>query len=66
MLEPMLAIWLSLLHATNDMFGAFLTPLLPRLQQLYGVSYGAVSLVVAFYSFSSSLMQPFSGLAQSF
>ena len=44
------------------MFSSFLTPLLPRLQASFGVSYAAVSLLVAIYSFSSSLLQPVAGL----
>jgi FSR family fosmidomycin resistance protein-like MFS transporter len=58
----MLPFVLSLLHTANDMFGAFLTPLLPRLQANFGVSYAAVSLLVAVYSFTSSLLQPLAGL----
>ena len=53
---------LSWLHATNDLFGAFLTPLLPKLQAVFGVSYGAVSLLVALQSFTGSLLQPLAGL----
>ena len=44
------------------MFSSFLTPLLPRLQASFGVSYAAISLLVAIYSFSSSLLQPVAGL----
>ncbi|CAN5857951.1 MFS transporter [soil metagenome] len=62
MLERVLPLLLSLLHTTNDMFGSFLTPLLPRLQASFGVSYGAVSLLVAVYSLTSSLLQPVAGL----
>lgn len=62
MLGPMLPLLISWLHATNDLFGAFLTPLLPKLQAAFGVSYGAVSLLVAVYSLSSSLLQPVAGL----
>ena len=62
MLWLMLTLLLSLLHATNDMFGAFLTPLLPRLQESLGVKYGVVSLLVAVYSLTSSLLQPVAGL----
>jgi FSR family fosmidomycin resistance protein-like MFS transporter len=58
----MLPILLTLLHGTNDMFGAFLTPLLPKLQTAFGVSYGAVSALVAVYSLTSSLLQPVAGL----
>lgn len=57
-----LPLLLSLVHATNDLFGALLTPLLPRLQQAFGVSYGAVAVLVSVYSLSSSLMQPIAGL----
>jgi MFS transporter, FSR family, fosmidomycin resistance protein len=52
----------SLLHTTNDLFGAFLTPLLPRLQTFFGVNYASVSLLVAIYSLTSSLLQPVAGL----
>lgn len=62
MLGLMLPLLLSWLHATNDLFGAFLTPLLPKLQAAFGVSYGAVSLLVAVYSLTSSLLQPAAGL----
>ncbi len=58
----MLPLLLSLLHATNDLFSSLLTPLLPRLQSAYGVSYGAISALVAVYAFSSSLLQPVAGL----
>lgn len=53
---------LSWLHATNDLFGAFLTPLLPKLQAAFGVSYGAVSTLVALQSLTGSLLQPLAGL----
>ncbi len=62
MICVVLPLLLSLLHIFNDMFSSFLTPLLPRLQTTYGVSYAAISLVVAIYSFSSSLLQPVAGL----
>ncbi|MGL4611841.1 MAG: MFS transporter [Trueperaceae bacterium] len=52
----------SLLHTTNDLFGAFLTPLLPRLQTFFGANYGTVSVLVAVYSLTSSLLQPVAGL----
>jgi MFS transporter, FSR family, fosmidomycin resistance protein len=52
----------SLLHTTNDLFGAFLTPLLPRLQTFFGVNYASVSILVAIYSLTSSLLQPVAGL----
>lgn len=58
----MLPLILSFLHICNDMFSSFLAPLLPSLQGRFGVSYAAVSLVVAIYSFSSSLLQPVAGL----
>ena len=58
----MLPLLLSALHVFNDMFSSFLAPLLPRLQTNFGVSYAAISLVVAVYSFSSSLLQPVAGL----
>lgn len=53
---------LSILHATNDMFGAFLTPLLPTLQRNFGVNYATVSVAVAVFSLTSSLLQPVAGL----
>lgn len=62
MLLCVLPLLVSFLHICNDMFSSFLTPLLPRLQNSFGVSYAAVSLVVAIYSFSSSLLQPVAGL----
>ena len=58
----MLPLLLSLLHATNDLFGAFLTPLLPKLQVAFGVGYGAVSLLVALQPLPGSLLQPLAGL----
>ncbi|GEM87687.1 MFS transporter [Meiothermus granaticius] len=58
----MLPLLLSLLHATNDLFGAFLAPLLPKLQLAFGVGYGAVSLLVALQSLTGSLLQPVAGL----
>jgi FSR family fosmidomycin resistance protein-like MFS transporter len=58
----MLPVLLTILHGTNDMFGSFLTPLLPKLQTAFGVSYGAVSALVAVYSLTSSLLQPVAGL----
>jgi MFS transporter, FSR family, fosmidomycin resistance protein len=57
-----LPLLLSLVHATNDMFGAFLTPLLPRLQETFGVSYAAVAALVSVYAFSGSILQPVAGL----
>lgn len=44
------------------MFGSFLTPLLPRIQASFGVTYATVSILVAVYSFTSSLLQPVAGL----
>lgn len=58
----MLPLLLSLLHATNDLFGAFLAPLLPKLQLAFGVGYGAVSVLVALQSLTGSLLQPVAGL----
>ncbi len=62
MLFIVLPLLLSLLHISNDLFSSFFTPLLPRLQSNFGVTYAAISLVVAIYSFSSSLLQPVAGL----
>lgn len=58
----MIPLLLSLLHATNDLFGAFLTPLLPKLQAAFGVGYGSVSVLVAAQSLTGSLLQPIAGL----
>ncbi len=58
----MLPLIVSLLHATNDLFSAFLTPLLPTLQKFFGVKYGTISILVAVYSLTSSLLQPVAGL----
>jgi len=44
------------------MFSSFLTPLLPRIQAGFGVTYATVSVLVAVYSFTSSLLQPLAGL----
>jgi FSR family fosmidomycin resistance protein-like MFS transporter len=52
----------SLLHTTNDLFSSFLTPLLPTIQKFFGVKYATVSILVAVYSLTSSLMQPVAGL----
>lgn len=58
----MLPLIVTLLHTTNDLFGAFLTPLLPTLQKFFGVNYGTISILVAVYSLTSSLLQPVAGL----
>ncbi len=58
----MLPVIVSLLHATNDLFSAFLSPLLPTLQKFFGVKYGTISVLVAVYSLTSSLLQPVAGL----
>ncbi|MDX2007001.1 MAG: MFS transporter [Meiothermus sp.] len=58
----MIPVLLTLLHGANDLFGAFLAPLLPKLQQAFVVSYGAVSVLVALQSLTGSLLQPVAGL----
>ncbi len=58
----MIPLLLSLLHGTNDLFGGFLTPLLPKLQTAFGAGYGAVSILVAMQSLTGSLLQPLAGL----
>ncbi|MCL4455620.1 MAG: MFS transporter [Deinococcus sp.] len=58
----MLPLLLALLHTTNDLFGAFLAPLLPRLMNKFGAGLGTVGLLVSVYSFTSSLSQPLAGL----
>src|SRR5690554_2214926 len=48
-------------HATNDAFGSMLSALLPTLQLRFGASETMLALLVATYSFSSSVMQPVFG-----
>jgi MFS transporter, FSR family, fosmidomycin resistance protein len=43
-------------------YTALTTPLLPKLQVAFGVSYGAVSILVALQSLTGSLLQPVAGL----
>jgi len=56
---PLLLAWL---HTVNDLFGNFLTPLLPKLMAHFGVGLGTVGLLVSVYSLTGSLLQPFAGL----
>ena len=59
----MLSLLLLLMsHTVNDMFGAFLQPLLPKIQAAFATSYAKVSFLVAAYSLSSSILQPFAGM----
>ncbi len=58
----MLPLFLAWLHATNDMFSAFLTPMLPRLMEALGVGLGVAATFVSAYAVSSSLLQPLAGL----
>lgn len=48
-------------HATNDAFSSMLSALLPTLQLRFGASETLLALLVATYSFSSSVMQPVFG-----
>src|SRR5690625_3463740 len=48
-------------HATNDAFSSMLSALLPALQLRFGASETLLALLVATYSFSSSVMQPVFG-----
>lgn len=56
---PLLLAWL---HAVNDLFSNFLTPLLPKLMAHFGVGLGTVGLLVSVYSLTGSLLQPLAGL----
>jgi FSR family fosmidomycin resistance protein-like MFS transporter len=56
---PLLLAWL---HAVNDLFSNFLTPLLPKLMAHFGVGLGTVGLLVSVYSLTGSLFQPLAGL----
>ncbi|TBH17503.1 MFS transporter [Thermus thermamylovorans] len=53
---------LAWLHAANDLFSNFLTPLLPKLMAHFGVGLGTVGLLVSVYSLTGSLLQPLAGL----
>lgn len=52
---------LFIAHATNDAFSSMLSALLPTLQVRFGASETLLALLVATYSFSSSVMQPVFG-----
>src|SRR5690625_99242 len=56
-----LTILLVVAHATNDAFSSMLSALLPTLQIRLGASETLLALLVATYSFSSSVMQPMCG-----
>jgi FSR family fosmidomycin resistance protein-like MFS transporter len=56
---PLLLAWL---HAVNDLFSNFLTPLLPKLMAHFGVGLGTTGLLVSVYSLTGSLFQPLAGL----
>jgi FSR family fosmidomycin resistance protein-like MFS transporter len=56
---PLLLAWL---HAVNDLFSNFLTPLLPKLMAHFGVGLGTAGLLVSVYSLTGSLLQPLAGL----
>lgn len=56
---PLLLAWL---HTTNDLFSNFLTPLLPKLMEHFGVGLGTAGLLVSVYSLTGSLLQPMAGL----
>ncbi|WP_234554456.1 MFS transporter [Thermus caliditerrae] len=58
----MLPLLLAWLHAVNDLFSNFLTPLLPKLMAHFGVGLGTVGLLVSVYSLTGSLLQPLAGL----
>lgn len=56
-----LTVLLLLAHATNDAFGSMLSALLPTLQLRFGATETMLALLVATYSFSSSVLQPVFG-----
>lgn len=56
-----LTLLLVVAHATNDAFSSMLSALLPTLQIRFGASETMLALLVATYSFSSSVMQPMFG-----
>ncbi len=58
----MLPLLLAWLHAVNDLFSNFLTPLLPKLMAHFGVGLGTAGLLVSVYSLTGSLFQPLAGL----
>lgn len=58
----MLPLLLAWLHTANDLFSNFLTPLLPKLMDRFGVGLGTAGLLVSVYSLTGSLLQPFAGL----
>ncbi|WP_216327273.1 MFS transporter [Deinococcus aestuarii] len=49
-------------HFINDAYGAMLTPLTPALQDRFGVSIAAVTLLSSVYSLTSSVLQPLLGI----
>lgn len=57
-----LALAMTAGHFINDAYGAMLTPLTPALQQKYGVSIAAVTLLGSVYSLTSSVLQPLLGV----
>ncbi len=56
-----ITVLLVVAHATNDAFGSMLAALLPTLQVRFGATETTLALLVATYSFSSSVTQPFFG-----
>lgn len=55
------ALLMTLSHFFNDAYGAMLTPLMPALQQKFGVSIALLTLLSGLYAFTSSLIQPLLG-----
>jgi len=49
-------------HFINDAYGAMLTPLAPTLQDKFGVSIAAVTLLASVFSLTSSVLQPLLGI----
>ncbi len=54
---------LSLAHFTNDLYAAFLAPLLPLVVAKFGLSLALAGLLGSMFNLSSAFSQPFFGLA---
>ncbi|AFZ67290.1 MFS transporter [Deinococcus peraridilitoris] len=49
-------------HFINDAYSAMLSPLGPALRMQFGTSIAAITLLIAVFSFTSSVLQPFLGI----
>ena len=52
---------LSVGHMVNDIYGGFITPLMPVIAAKLNISLGIVGLILSISSFSSSILQPLFG-----